>query len=105
MIKKNIYSDINIPENDEIFDIIQKTENTVIERIVSSDTLQEKEYIQDHDEWVLLLKGRSEILLNEEKIILAEGDYLFIEKGVPHRVMSADKGTVWLAIHVYGKQD
>ena len=97
----NILDNDKIPVNGEIFKILLKQKNIVIEKIISSNLIPEKQYIQDHDEWVLLVDGKAEIFIHDKKIWLTTGDYLFIESGVPHKVLQTHKGTVWLAIHIY----
>jgi len=101
MMKKNILENIKIPEKGEIFDILNQTGNVKIERIISSGNIPEKIYVQDHDEWVLILKGRAELKVDGENIHLEEMDYLFIKKNIPHKVLNTENGTLWLAIHVF----
>lgn len=96
----NLYNDSDVPAVGERFDELLKHGNVRIERIVSSDTSEQKEYDQDHDEWVVLLKGSATLTLNGEDVQLSQGDYLFIPKGSPHRVTQTDAGTVWLAVHI-----
>lgn len=101
MINKNFFTGTEVPVKGEIFEILQKAGNTVIEKIVSSDIIPDQEYIQDHGEWVILLKGGALLSINNKKFLLKEGDYLFIEKGTPHKVLKTENGTFWLAVHIY----
>ncbi len=98
---KNIYKDIKIPESGEMFEKLLETKNVFIERIVSSDKPENKEYIQEQDEWVILLKGKAELEIKGEKISLKEGDYIYIPSKTPHRVLKTEKGTIWLAVHIF----
>ncbi len=98
---KNFFENLKIPEKGETFETILKNKNVIIERIVSSDNIEPKEYIQEQDEWVILLKGKA-ILKIENKILeLKEGDFVFIPSKKPHWVLKTEKGTVWLAVHIY----
>jgi len=70
-------------------------------RIVSSDRVEAKEYKQDENEWVLILKGKATLILDSKKIKLSKGDTLFIPAKSKHKVKKVKKGTVWLAIHIF----
>ena len=100
-MKNNIFNHEKIPISGEIFQILLKRKDIVIEKIISSNLIPDKEYIQDHDEWVLLIDGHAELLMDNKVITLTQGDYLFIESGVSHKVLTTTKGTLWLAIHLY----
>lgn len=57
-------------------------------------------YHQNHDEWVYLLNGQAHLMLNDEEIILIEGDHLFIEKDVTHQVIKTSIDCEWIAVHI-----
>lgn len=99
-MKSNLYSDLNVPARGEAFEELLTCGNVRIERIVSSDSPDDKEYNQEHDEWVLVLKGSATVAMCGEDVQLAEGDHLFIPRGTAHRVTRTDHGTVWLAVHM-----
>lgn len=90
-----------IPKEGEIFDSLLEHKNIKIERIISSGKKSDKIYIQEHDEWVLLLKGVAKLDIEGKEIEMKEGDYVFIPFGQKHRVLETKIGTVWLAIHIY----
>lgn len=96
----NIYDYIT-PQNGETFTTLLAHKNIKINRIVSSDTLDETVYQQDEDEWLVLLEGEATLLLNNEKRKLAKGDTYFISSKTPHRVLSTQNGTVWLTVHIF----
>jgi len=100
-MKHNIFDHEKIPLNGEIFHVLLQRKNVVIEKILSSNLVPEKEYIQDHDEWVILLSGQACIVIENQQIDLAPGDYLLVESGKPHRVLKTAAGTTWLAIRLY----
>lgn len=101
----NLFS--GLPDNtaSEVFETIVSARNVKIERIVSSGqvTPDGEWYDQLHDEWVLLLAGSAEILLEVEQqtIKLAAGDCLLIPARCRHRVVKTDleQKTIWLAVH------
>ncbi len=98
---KNIFGNLTVPDVGEDFKQILKTKNVLIERIVSSDRLEPKEYIQEQDEWVVLLKGKAVLKIEEKIVELEEGDYVFIPSKTSHTVLKTEKGTIWLAVHIY----
>ncbi|MDH4262832.1 MAG: cupin domain-containing protein [Spirochaetia bacterium] len=100
-MKKNIFENDKIPVSGEIFNILLKHKNVVIEKILSSNLVPEKEYIQDQDEWVILLKGEANILIDNKNIQLVPGDFIFIKSGNPHKVLKTSSGTTWLSVHIY----
>lgn len=75
-----------------------------LEKIVSKGykTRKDKWLIEDNDEFVLLLKGKAELLFeNQQKIILKEGDYFIIPANTKHKVLKTSVKPLcfWLTIH------
>lgn len=97
---KNIFENIKIPTAGETFEEILRSKNVRIERITSSSKPETKEYCQENDEWVLLLKGGAQLEIDGRKIALTTSDYIFIPSGTPHKVISTEHGTLWLAVHI-----
>jgi cupin 2 domain-containing protein len=99
---------VDVPDrlDAERFDQLLKVGNVRIERIVSTgQTTPPGEWFdQAWDEWVLVVAGAAEILLENEDAprSMTAGDYLFIPAHVRHRVTVTDlnRPTVWLAVHV-----
>jgi len=96
----NIYDYIT-PKSGETFSTLLEHKNIKINRIVSSDELAETEYIQEEDEWLILLEGEATLLLNNEEKTLIKGDTLFIPSKTVHRVLNTQMGTVWLTVHIF----
>ncbi|MEN8264318.1 MAG: cupin domain-containing protein [Nitrospirota bacterium] len=101
----NIFKNIPAALPEELIDIISWKNNVKIERIVSRghsspDTFW---YDQQHDEYVILLKGKAGLLFQDraDVVVLTPGDYINIPAHVKHCVewTSRDEETVWLAIH------
>jgi len=97
----NIFSGFTVPEAGELFQEIIRSGNVMIERIVSSDIFTPAVYCQAQDEWVIVLEGNACLEMEGRTCNLGKGDYVFIEAGVRHRVVSAEKGTLWLAVHIF----
>lgn len=96
----NIYDYIT-PQSAETFTTLLEHKNIKINRIVSSNNLDETVYIQEEDEWLVVLEGQATLLLNDEKKTLIKGDTLFIPSKTLHRVLSTQSGTVWLTVHIF----
>ncbi|MBI4212488.1 MAG: cupin domain-containing protein [Deltaproteobacteria bacterium] len=99
----NIYA-TKVPAKGETFNDLLSHKHVKIERIVSSDEIPDIEYIQEHDEWVLLLKGRTTLEVQGDLHELKEGDYFFIPAKQPHKVLKAESGTIWLAVHILRRE-
>ncbi len=101
---QNIFSTLPQNLNNEVFDLLIKTESITIERIVSKGHRSPESgwYDQEKNEWVLILKGKA-ILTFEDKqsINLNEGDFINIPPHNKHKVTwtDPDNETIWLAIH------
>ena len=96
----NIYDYIT-PRIGETFTTLLQHKNIKINRIVSSDDLDETEYIQEEDEWLVVLEGKATLLLKDEKKTLIKGESLFIPSKTPHRVVRTQNGTIWLTVHIF----
>ncbi len=96
----NIY-DYTTPKTGEDFTTLLEHKNIKINRIVSSADVKPVEYIQDEDEWVVMIEGKATLLLEDEEKILQKGDTLFIPAKTSHKVLKTEAGTVWLTVHIY----
>jgi len=100
----NLLDHLPAASPDEEFEEILNRRGTRIERIVSTgqSTPEDAPYDQDHDEWVLLLRGAAGLWVEGEgERELCPGDHLLIVAHRKHRVTwtAKDTATVWLAIH------
>ncbi len=96
----NIYDYIT-PKSGETFTSLLEHKNIKINRIISSNNLDETEYIQKEDEWLVLLEGEATLLLDQAMKTLTKGDTLFIPSKTRHRVLSTQNGTIWLTVHIF----
>jgi transcriptional regulator with XRE-family HTH domain len=53
---------------------------------------EETLYNHDGEEFLLILKGKAEILLDEERIFLDEGDAVYFDATLKHRLLSCGDG-------------
>ena len=96
-----------LPDDREVehFDTLVDLGQARVERIVSfgQNSPEGFWYDQDHDEWVLVLRGHAKIEIEgtPEPIDLGPGDYVKLAAHTRHRVAwtTPTEATVWLAIH------
>ena len=94
----NIYSKEKPSENRELFSTLFQNNLLKIESIQSWLKTPGTFYDQDQDEWVILLKGKAHLEIDDCSLHLKKGDYCFIPKHTVHRVLSTSKNALWLGI-------
>jgi len=82
-----------------MFDTLFENSNIKISRIISSDKVEIKEYIQKEDEWVIVIEGKATLIVEKKEITICKGEHLFIPAYTPHSVIKTEKNTIWLAIY------
>jgi cupin 2 domain-containing protein len=75
---------------------------TRVEEILSGQVELPVDYLQEHDEWVLVLSGGGRLTVGADHFDLGVGDWLLLPGGVPHRLEHMEPGTRWLAVHGQG---
>ena len=98
-MKFNIYN-YTIPNSGEDFNTLFKSKNIKVVRIVSSENIEPQEYIQEEDEYVILLEGSATLEIDSKIKELARGDALLIPSKTPHRVLQTSRGALWLAVYI-----
>lgn len=101
MTDGNLFDDVVPPSRGERFDVLLKHRNLVVERIISSSDITPSEYVQEQDEWVLLVQGTAVLDIAGEPKALKAGDYVFLPARTPHTVLSTSQGAMWLALHLH----
>ena len=96
----NIF-DYKEPQKGELFTSLLEYKNIKINRIVSSCKIEEKEYIQEEDEWLILIEGEATLRLDKEEKKLLKGETLFIPAKMPHKVLKTTQNTIWLTVHIF----
>ncbi len=87
------------PSDGERFEDVARLGSVRIEAIVSSATPEPTVYVQDHDEWVLVLEGRATLDVDGARVDLEAGSWVLLPARTRHRVLQTDAGTRWLALH------
>lgn len=100
----NIFAALPDALDGEVFTPLIERGGVRIERIVSHGqaTPEDAPFVQDADEWVVLLRGSAALRIEgEAEVALELGDYVFIPGGARHWVTRTDPGepTLWLAVH------
>jgi cupin 2 domain-containing protein len=101
----NLFDNLPIQTEREEFTELLSHRSVRIERIVSNGqfTPEEASFNQDHDEWVLLLRGSASVWLDGSgERDLHPGDHMLIAAHCIHRVTRTAVGepTIWLAVHL-----
>ncbi|WP_426339579.1 cupin domain-containing protein [Pseudoduganella sp. S-14] len=99
----NLYEDALPPATGERFDTLLSHKGLVIERIVSTSKIESQEYVQEQDEWVILLTGEAMLEVAGRRLSLKAGDYLFLPARTAHTVKKVSDGALWLAVHLHGR--
>jgi cupin 2 domain-containing protein len=86
---------------EELFLELLAHRNLVVEQILSGASDEPADYLQEQDEWVVVLAGGAALAVDGEKVELGPGDWVFLPAGVPHTVLRTDAGTCWLAVHLH----
>ncbi len=88
-----------VPDFDERFDTLIKDRCIEIVRIVSGKVEAPKEFCDEREEWVVLLKGAATLRMQNRLYHLSVGDMLHIPANTPHILESVEPGSLWLAVH------
>lgn len=79
---------------------IVRVRNLVVEQILSG-VVEPTDYLQDQDEWVVVLAGGATLDIDGAPCELTAGDWVLLPAGTPHRVARTVPGTSWLAVHLH----
>ena len=89
------------PEVGERADEVLAFGHAVVEQILSGRLEQPADFLQEQDEWVVVLAGSATLEVAGEPVELAARDWLFLPSGLPHRLLRTEPGTDWLAVHLH----
>lgn len=72
----------------------------MVEQILSGSAPRPQSYLQEQDEWVVVLAGSSVLDVEGERVTLGPGEWLFLPSATAHTVVDTEPGTSWLAVHL-----
>ena len=101
-LKSNIFDITDKLSDEEIFKELYSNKNIQIEKIISygQTTPTDIPYMQDHDEWVLIIDGNAKLKVDSKEYSLNKGESLLIPANTKHWVTYTHNPTIWLAIHI-----
>lgn len=94
----NLLSNLKFSKKEEVEEIVYEDEKVRVLRTMSLDQFTEW-MVQDEDEFVVLMEGKASIETDREVVEMKKGDFLFIEKGLRHRVIDQDRA-LWFCLFV-----
>ena len=96
----NIF-DFELPELDgESFTTLLSEKNVEIKRVVSNTLKTPQEFVQECDEWVIVLKGCAKLEIDGIVHKLKAGEHIFIPAHTKHTLLKTRQVVVWLAIYI-----
>ena len=103
-VVQNLLSDLPDARTEERIEVLLKTPNSRLERIVSHGQTSPENfwYDQAQAEWVMVLQGRARLAIEDDcpEHELGPGDSVYLPAHCRHRVTWTDPGqnTIWLAL-------
>lgn len=88
------------PSTGERIESVLVLRNLTIDQILSGRVEGRRDYLQDADEWVIVLAGAAVLEVAGECRDLGPGDWALLPAGLAHSLVSVDPGTTWLAVHL-----
>ena len=98
---RNLFDDSDAPATGERFETLAEARGVQIERIVSSASPEPARYVQEQDEWVLLVRGEATLDVDGRTVELRAGDHVFLPARTPHTVLRTTAGALWVAVHIH----
>lgn len=94
----NLLANLKFSKEEEVEEIVYEDEKVRVLRTMSLDQVTER-MVQDEDEFVILMEGFASIETEVEIVRMKKGDFLFIGKGLRHRVIDQDRA-LWFCLFV-----
>ena len=101
MIRGRLLDASAAPVTGERVEEVVGVRNVVVEQVVSGEVDGPLDYLQQQDEWVVVLSGAAVLEVGGERIEMEGGHWALLPGGVPHRLISVEPGTNWLGVHVH----
>ena len=94
----NLFDQIKFSDLEEVEEGIFENDRVRALRTMSLNQVTDF-MVQDEDEFVILMEGLASIETEDEIVRMKRGDFLFIPKGLRHRVIDQDKA-IWFCLFV-----
>ena len=94
----NLFDHISFSDLEEVEEGIFENDKVRVLRTMSLNQVTDF-MVQDEDEFVILMDGFASIEIESEVVRMKKGDFLFIPKGLRHRVIDQDKA-VWFCLFI-----
>ncbi len=88
-----------VPARGERVEELVRFAHVAVEQILTGPLDGPVDYLQPWDELVVVLAGSALLEVDGEAVELGTGEWLLLPAAVPHRLIRADPGTNWLAVH------
>jgi hypothetical protein len=92
------------PAVGERVNLLTESDDLVVEEIVAGRFDIPVDYLQDFDEWVLLVSGSAVLEVDGEPLRLVASDWAMLPAGTPHRLVASEPGTRWLTVSSRGRR-
>ncbi len=89
------------PGSGERIEDVVSFRNVVVEQILSGQVVSPLDYLQEQDEWVVVLSGAAVLEVGGQPVALGAGEWVLLPANVPHRLVSVEPGTNWLGVHAH----
>jgi cupin 2 domain-containing protein len=86
------------PPEGERTEVLARGSAFTVEQILSGRLDAPQDYVQDHEEWVVVLAGGAMLEVDGVARELGAGDWCLLPAGTPHRLLRTEPGTSWLAV-------
>jgi cupin 2 domain-containing protein len=87
------------PAEGETATVLAEFGNVVVEQILTGRLRGPADFDQPQDEWVVVLAGGATLEVAGEQVSVGPGDWVLLPARTPHRLVHAEPGTSWLAVH------
>jgi cupin 2 domain-containing protein len=88
----------NAPSEGEETVVLARADGFTVEHILSGRLPVPQAYVQDHDEWVVVLAGGATLEVDGVEHELTGGDWWSLPAGIAHTLVRTEPGTSWLAV-------
>jgi cupin 2 domain-containing protein len=68
-------------------------------QVLSGELEGPVDYLQQEDEWALVVSGSARLEVGGGTLELAPGDWVWLPAGTPHRLLRTEQGTCWVTVH------